>query len=76
MKMGSMAEVARDDSVAMRMRFDGPAPPPAEMYFRGPVLTRFDGIEWTPLGLPFAPPSAAAAAADAARRAARRCATK
>ena len=27
------------------------------MYFRGPVLTRFDGIEWTPLGLPFAPAS-------------------
>ena len=21
-------------------------PPPAQMYFRGPVLTRFDGVEW------------------------------
>ena len=57
MKMGSMTEVARDDSVAMRLRFDGAAPPPAEMYFRGPVLTRFDGNEWTPLGLTVAPAS-------------------
>jgi len=57
MKMGSMSEVARDDSIAMRLRFDGPPPAPAEMYFRGPVLTRFDGSEWTPLGLPFAPAS-------------------
>jgi protein-glutamine gamma-glutamyltransferase len=55
MKMGSMTEVALDDSIAMRLRFDGPAPPPSEMYFRGPVLTRFDGVEWTPLGLPYAP---------------------
>ncbi len=55
MRMGSMTEVARDESVAMRIRFEGRAPSPAEMYFRGPVLTRFDGIEWRPLGLPFAP---------------------
>ncbi len=57
MKMGSMTEVASDDSIAMRIRFDGPVPPPAQMYFRGPVLTHFDGIEWTPIGLPFASPS-------------------
>jgi transglutaminase-like putative cysteine protease len=60
MKMGSMAEVARDDSVAMRLRFEGKPPPPAERYFRGPVLTRFDGVEWRPLGLPFAPLAAPA----------------
>ncbi|MBV9892160.1 MAG: DUF3488 domain-containing protein, partial [Rhizobacter sp.] len=57
MKLGSMTEVARDDAIAMRIRFEGPAPAPAQMYFRGPVLTRFDGIEWTQLGLPFAPQS-------------------
>jgi transglutaminase-like putative cysteine protease len=55
MKMGSMAEVARDDTIEMRIRFDGEAPVPAQMYFRGPVLTRFDGVEWTQLGLSFAP---------------------
>jgi len=57
MKLGSMTEVASDDAIAMRIRFDGQAPPPAQMYFRGPVLTRFDGFEWTQLGLPFAPQS-------------------
>ena len=57
MKMGSMAQVASDDSIAMRLRFEGAPPPPSEMYLRGPVLTRFDGVEWKPLGLPFAPPS-------------------
>ncbi|MGZ5275646.1 MAG: transglutaminase family protein [Caldimonas sp.] len=55
MRMGSMTEVARDESVAMRIRFEGRSPAPREMYFRGPVLTRFDGVEWRPLGLPFAP---------------------
>jgi len=55
MKMGSMSQVALDDSIAMRLRFDGPAPAPADMYFRGPVLTTFDGVEWRPVGLPYAP---------------------
>ncbi len=49
MRMGSVAEVALDDSVAMRLRFYGPPPPPEAMYFRGPVLTEFDGREWKPL---------------------------
>ena len=56
MKMGSLSEVASDDSIAMRVRFEGEPPPPAERYFRGPVLTRFDGVEWRPAGLPFAAP--------------------
>jgi transglutaminase-like putative cysteine protease len=46
MRMGSVAELAGDDSVALRVRFDGPMPAPGAMYFRGPVLTRFDGREW------------------------------
>jgi transglutaminase-like putative cysteine protease len=49
MHMGSVAEVALDDSIAMRVRFHGAVPPPEAMYFRGPVLSLFDGIEWTPL---------------------------
>ena len=49
MKMGSMAEVVLDDRIAMRIRFDGPVPAPAQMYFRGPVLSNFDGLEWRPL---------------------------
>ena len=47
MRMGAMAEIANDDAIAFRIRFDGRAPPPEAMYFRGPVLSRFDGREWT-----------------------------
>ena len=57
-RMGSLTQVVQDDSIAMRLRFDVAwSLSPAQMYFRGPVLTRFDGVEWTPLGLPFAPAS-------------------
>ena len=56
MRMGSVAEVARDESVAMRIRFEGTRPTQSQMYFRGPVLTRFDGLEWRQLGMPFATP--------------------
>ncbi len=49
MKLGSVAEVAQDDSIALRLRFDGPPPAPEAMYLRGPVLARFDGTEWRPL---------------------------
>lgn len=48
LRMGGVAELASDDSIAFRIRFDGPAPPPEALYFRGPVLERFDGLEWTP----------------------------
>ena len=46
LRMGAFAELAQDDSIALRVRFDGPVPRPEAMYFRGPVLTRFDGVEW------------------------------
>ena len=48
MQMGSMVDLAVDDSVAMRLRFAGTPPPPQTLYFRGPVLTQFDGREWLP----------------------------
>jgi len=46
MEFGAMSEIANDDSIAMRLKFDGAAPPPDQRYFRGPVLTRFDGKTW------------------------------
>ena len=49
MRMGAMAEIANDESVALRVRFFGPQPRPDQMYFRGPVLSTFDGREWTRL---------------------------
>ncbi len=48
MSMGTVAALAQDDSVALRIRFDGAPPSPQEMYFRGPVLGHFDGRDWTP----------------------------
>ena len=50
MTVGTIAELALDDSIAARIRFDdNRAPPPSQLYFRGPVLAQFDGREWTPL---------------------------
>jgi hypothetical protein len=57
MRLGAVAELAADDSIALRLRFFGPVPPPQAMYFRGPVLGSFDGREWTRLTPTFAPES-------------------
>ncbi|MFM1906531.1 MAG: hypothetical protein RLZZ591_208 [Pseudomonadota bacterium] len=46
MQVGSIASLALDDSLAMRIQFDGRPPPQSELYFRGPVLSQFDGREW------------------------------
>ena len=49
MEVGTMAALALDDSVALRVKFEGDAPPQRELYFRGPVLSSFDGRQWLPL---------------------------
>ena len=49
MRVGSIAELVLNEEVALRVKFDGPEaalPPQSAMYFRGPVLTGFDGVEW------------------------------
>ncbi|NMM92418.1 transglutaminase, partial [Rhodococcus sp. SRB_17] len=49
MEVGSIATLALDDSVALRVLFDtadNAAPPASQLYFRGPVLSRFDGRQW------------------------------
>jgi protein-glutamine gamma-glutamyltransferase len=46
MRMGSVAQIALDDAVALRIRFEGPVPAQEHLYFRGPVLSTFDGLEW------------------------------
>ena len=48
LSFGAMSELANDDSVAMRLRFEGAPPPPQSRYFRGPVLAQFDGRNWLP----------------------------
>jgi len=47
MAPGSISELSLSDAIAFRVDFDGPAPPAPQRYWRGPVLSRFDGREWT-----------------------------
>lgn len=54
LRLGGVASLANDDAIAFRVRFEGAAPPDEALYFRGPVLSRFDGVEWRPLA-PAAP---------------------
>ena len=49
MQVGSIAKLALDESIAMRVRFAGEVPQQSDLYFRGPVLSTFDGREWRPL---------------------------
>jgi hypothetical protein len=43
LELGSVAELASDDAVALRVTFAaGQAPPSEQIYFRGPVLARID----------------------------------
>ena len=53
LRMGGVASLAEDDSIAFRVRFPGALPAPAQMYWRGPVLSNFDGREWTRLAPTF-----------------------
>ena len=49
MSIGDMAEIALDDRVAIRLKFEGgpnDVPPQSMLYFRGPVMTAFDGRQW------------------------------
>ncbi|MGV3492224.1 MAG: transglutaminaseTgpA domain-containing protein [Ramlibacter sp.] len=60
MQVGNVAQLALDDSIAFRVRFEGRPPAQRDLYFRGPVLSRFDGREWRPLSpraLRFPPPA-------------------
>jgi transglutaminase-like putative cysteine protease len=48
MAPGDLHSLLNDNSVAMRVGFDGEPPAADQRYFRGMVLWRFDGREWTP----------------------------
>ena len=48
MEVGAMAKLALNDSIAMRIKFAGAVPPQRELYFRGPVLSLFNGRSWQP----------------------------
>ena len=49
LKIGNMASLVLDESVAMRIKFDTPggrAPEQRHLYFRGPVMSYFNGEQW------------------------------
>jgi protein-glutamine gamma-glutamyltransferase len=46
MAPGAISALTLSDAVAFRVDFDGLVPAPAQRYWRGPVLSRFDGREW------------------------------
>jgi transglutaminase-like putative cysteine protease len=47
MSPGDIDQLALSDDVAFRVRFAGAPPPPNERYWRGPVLSEFDGRKWS-----------------------------
>ena len=46
MSPGSISQLTQSADPALRVRFDGPLPPAAQRYWRGPVLHHFDGYTW------------------------------
>jgi transglutaminase-like putative cysteine protease len=59
MSPGNLSGLAQSDAIAFRVTFEGSAPPPAERYWRGPVLWDFDGRTWSGARAvfpPFVPP--------------------
>jgi len=47
MSPGNISQLSDNDSVAFRVQFDTPLPPPQKRYWRGPVFTQFDGTTWS-----------------------------
>ena len=47
MAPGSITELLIDDSPAFRVEFEGSVPAQKDLYFRGPVLWKFDGRQWS-----------------------------
>ena len=46
--LGNGSVPGLSDAIAFRAAFEGEPPPPAQRYWRGPVLTEFDGRVWRP----------------------------
>jgi len=47
MTPGSVSNLILSDAVAFRVRFDSAIPQPKHLYWRGPVMTDFDGVSWS-----------------------------
>jgi len=55
MSPGDVSDLSISSELAFRAKFIGPLPPPAERYWRGPVLHDFDGRTWRRASSPFRP---------------------
>jgi len=49
MAPGQITELAFDNSVAFRVKFENQVPPANKLYWRGPVFTYYDGFMWQEL---------------------------
>lgn len=58
MAPGAISALSLSDAVAFRVKFDGPAPPSALLYWRGPVLWHTDGHTWSRGAAPRESPAA------------------
>jgi len=47
MSPGSFSALSVSDAIAFRVKFDSGAPPRNRLYWRGPVMTDFDGRTWS-----------------------------
>jgi transglutaminase-like putative cysteine protease len=47
MTPGTISQLIGSPEVAFRVRFAGPMPHVSQLYWRGPVLWRYDGTSWT-----------------------------
>ncbi|MCY1262473.1 Protein-glutamine gamma-glutamyltransferase [compost metagenome] len=47
MSPADIAELSRSGELAFRASFDGPVPPPSQLYWRALTLERFDGRRWS-----------------------------
>ncbi len=59
---GGISDLSESADPAFRSWFDGPPPPPAERYWRGPVLHYFDGYTWSRTPSEWVDPTLAASA--------------
>ncbi len=46
MAPGSIAQLSQSDAIAFRVKFKDAVPPQSQLYWRGPVMPRFDGRSW------------------------------
>lgn len=55
MSPGDVVDLTKSGAVAFRVNFEGPLPPPASRYWRGLVLSQFDGRTWRARNYDFNP---------------------